>query len=114
MTTIHKDIYAGNKSLSVDINTERNTATVRFGSRIPRWLYRKQPGETTTVFRLADQLLADTARSLHKSLILRFDTANRHLKHWILAHEAEFDFDAVEPRDIRAYRMTVRKTYTVG
>lgn len=63
---------------------------------------------------MADVLLTNTSRRLRRSLLLQFDTANSHLKHWILDHDAEFGFDAVEPRDTRAYRMTVRKTYSAG
>lgn len=111
MTTIHKDVYKGSKTLSIDISVEQGTATIRFGTREPRWLYWRQAGETTAVFKEADVLLTEMSRRLRKSIILRFDTANTHLKQWILAHEDELGFDDVVPRTSRAYRVTVQKTY---
>ena len=111
VTTIHKDIYTGSKSLSVDISPENGTATIRFGTRTPRWLYPRKQGETTEIFHKAEKVLYSVASSLRTSLLLRFDTANTNLKQWILANGEQLGFDSVDPPSARAYRITVHKIY---
>jgi hypothetical protein len=108
---LHKEIYSGSKSLSIDITPEAGTATIRFGTRIPAWRYPREEGETTAIFKRADVILSSSAAVLRKSLILRFDTANTNLKKWALANEDELDFDWVEPHTAEAFRVTVQKTY---
>jgi len=110
--TVHKDVYCGSKSLSIDICPEHGTASIRFGTRTPSWLYPRRKGETTRVFAMADEILASTAAGYGRSLILRFDTANSHLKEWILANETALGFDALDPRSHRADRITVTKKYS--
>jgi len=111
VTTLHKDIFHGSKSLSVDISPEKGTATIRFGTRTPQWLYPRKKDETTQIFLLADEVISSVARSLKKPVLLRFDTANTNLKHWILARGKQLDFDVIDPLSASAYRITVQKGY---
>lgn len=110
--TVHEDVYCGSKTLSVDIQSENGTATIRFGTRTPRWLYKRKEKETTRIFFMADTILRSVAVRSGRSILLRFDTANSRLKQWILSNEDELGFDTVDPRSDRAYRITVEKMYT--
>lgn len=109
--TVHEVVYYGSKTLSVDMQPERGTATIRFGTRTPRWLYKRKEKETTRIFSMAEDILNAVAIRSGRSILLRFDTANSRLKQWILSNEDTLGFDSVDPRSDRAYRITVEKMY---
>jgi len=100
----------GKKILTLAVDLLRLTATVRFGNRKGRFV-KKLPGETTTVFLLADESLAKIAAQKGKPITLTFDTANSNLKTWARSKKEELGFDSVEPNNEEAYRETVTKTY---
>lgn len=109
--TVHKDVYYWSKALSVDIQPERGTATIRFGTRTPQWIYKRKEGEITHAFFMADEFLRSVAVQSGRSILLRFDTANSRLKKWVLHSKDHLGFDSVDPRSDQAYRITVEKTY---
>lgn len=107
----HKDLRYGRKTLSVDINVDKKTASVRFGTREPGWLFRRKPGETTIIFQQAELILQSKVQQLDYPIQLLFDTANSQLKLWARDKKDLLGFDSIEPNDLDAYRITVLKTY---
>ena len=111
MTEIfHRDLRFGNKTMSVDINGEAGTASVRFGTRIPGEKYRK-PGETTGVYLLAEAVISQWVQIHNREVRLKFDTANSNLKKWSRHHLNDLGFE-VEPENPDSWRVTVEKTFS--
>jgi hypothetical protein len=111
MSIEHRELVCGSKSLSLDVNLEIGNASVRFGTRYPRWLFLHRANETTAVFRQADQILRDLADRQGAPITLRFDTANLKLKLWVEAKKKMLGFDSVDPDGTGDYRITITKKY---
>jgi hypothetical protein len=105
----HTDIFYGSKILSVDINVESYTASLRFGNR-SGFFIKKKPEETTEICIRGDSTIQQTADSIKQPITLRFDTANSRLKLWALSVQDKFGF-TIEG-GIDDYRITVSKEYT--
>lgn len=111
MSTEHRFLEYGSKNLSLDVTLDRGTASIRFGTRDPTWLYRRKEGETTMVFKQAESILLELVKQ-YGPITLKFDTANHNLKLWIQAQKEIFDFDEVTLDGENGYRVTVVKKYT--
>jgi hypothetical protein len=113
MPVEHTEIFYGSKTLSLDVNPEAKSASIRYGTRTPSWLFRRREGETTILFKKADELLTDIAKR-QGSIHLIFDTANSKMKLWVQANKELFGFDRVDTDGDQAYRITVIKKYESG
>lgn len=111
MTVEHKLINYGSKVLELDVNLQTHSASIRFGTRRPRWLFRRKLHETTISFQKADAILRHIAKTNGVIVQLRFDTADDRLKKWSRANSKIFGFDQVEPGSEDSYRVTVYKDY---
>jgi hypothetical protein len=107
---ISRDFHYGRKSISVNVNMDKLSASIRIGT-IGQWWRKKNIGETTSVFLKADSFIQDIADNRNQSICLIFDTADTNLKIWARTRKDFLHFDSVEPVDIDSYRLTVRKTY---
>lgn len=96
------------------MNTESHTATIRFGTREPYWLYKKKPGETTTIFQMADHSLQKQAQETNEPYTLLFDTSNSNLKQWLDAQNNQLNFDEVSNHDETTYHVWAKKVYQPG
>ncbi len=112
MTIEHREFCFGRKNLSLDINTEAKTASVRFGTQEPSWLHPKKIGETTTIFKMADVILQQRAEEAHESYTLFFDTSNSNLKKWIHHNNDQLQFTEITPEDPSAYHIRAIKIYS--
>jgi len=110
MSLEHYDLGYGSKNISVDINTDLASASIRFGKRYPSWIFKHKEGETTLLFQEADKILQNFVDSHAGVLTLKFDTANPKLKLWAQAKKEVLGFDSVEKNGI-GYRVTVTKRY---
>lgn len=110
MSVEHKDLFYGRKSLSLDVNLETGSASIRFGTRTPSWLYWRRVHETTKLFKKADQRLRDLVDKWGTPITLRFDTADAKMKLWAESRKEELGFDSIETGG-GGYRITVTKNY---
>jgi len=111
MSKEHQILVYGSKNLSLDVCLEKRSASIRFGTNEPRWRYPHKENETTLIFGKADEILKELSK-LYGPLVLKFDTANNHLKLWIEAKKGVFGFDEVSIDGEIGYRVTVIKKYT--
>lgn len=112
MTIEHKELDFGRKNISLDMNTETKTATIRFGTREPAWLHPKKPNETTTIFQMAGKAIQQKVEEERESYTLVFDTSNTNLKQWIIAKNDQLQFDEIVPDDGSTYHMRAKKMYS--
>lgn len=110
MSIEHRELGYGSKTLSLDINWETGSASVRFGTRFPRLLFPKVEGETTEIFLEAERTIFDLVGKNGIPLTLKFDTANLKLKLWAKARKELLGFD-IEPDGFLDYRITISKKY---
>lgn len=112
MSKEHSLIEYGSKNISIDINIEKRSASVRFGTREPLWLHKRVGGETTFLFSKADELLNEISK-IYGPITLTFDTANNKLKLWAHAQKENFNFSEITIDGDLGYRITVVKKYGV-
>ena len=106
---IHRDLRYGGKSLALDINAEKATASIRFGTRRFGKLLRR-PNETAQIYLIAEAIIAKWVLAHNQGLTLRFDTANTNLKVWARLHQEDLGFD-VKPANRNSWRVTVVKRF---
>ena len=112
MSKEHSLIEYGSKNISIDINIEKRSASIRFGTREPQWLYKRIDGETTFLFSKADELLNEITK-IYGPITLTFDTANNKLKLWAHSQKENFNFSEITIDGEWGYRITVVKKYGV-
>ena len=112
MTIEHREFSFGRKNISLDMNTETKTATIRFGTREPLWLHPKKSGETTTIFQIAEEALRQKVEEQQEQYTLLFDTSNTNLKKWIFMKNGQLQFDEIIPKDVSTYHVRAKKIYT--
>lgn len=110
--SFHKELSYGSKTLSLNINDEKGTASMRFGTgRTDR--KSRIPGETTCIYLLAEAIICQWVNTKSKEITLRFDTANTNLKKWARFHQEDLGF-CLDPEDPNSWRVTVEKTFSPG
>lgn len=112
MTIEHKEFCFGRKNISLDMNTETKTATIRFGTQEPLWLHPKKPHETTTIFQMAGKAIQQKVEEQCESYTLLFDTSNTNLKNWIMTKNDQLQFDEIVPSDVSTYHVRAKKVYS--
>ncbi len=108
MTIEHREFFFGRKNVSLDMNTETKTATIRFGTQEPRWLHPKKMSETTIIFHMAEKTLQQTVEETQEPYTLLFDTSNTNLKKWMRAKSEQLQFDEIVPEDCSSYHVRAK------
>lgn len=105
----HYDFFHGKKTLSLDVETSKNRASIRIGTDDHFWKFHRK-GETTKIFKKADGTIARIAREKNIEIELIFDTANINMRAWLLARHKELGI-TLEDSDPNQYRITAHKIY---
>lgn len=111
MSCEHRDFAYGSKTLSLDINPDKGSASLRFGTRTPSWFYPRRVGETTKIFLMASEVIKKRAEEIGKDILLRGDTSNTNMKLWVLHNLEALGFKFEEGGE-NSYRIVFSKKYS--